>query len=53
MRIPFGSNPAPLTCSRCMGIGRIETRKATMGKGWTIHGSKCPNCRGKGTLKRR
>ena len=49
----FGSNPATLDCGRCGGLGRIESRKATVGKGWTIHGIKCPNCRGKGTLRRR
>lgn len=49
----FFSNPAPLVCGNCRGLGRIETRKATVGKGWTVHGTKCRNCRGKGTLKRR
>lgn len=49
----FGSKPAPLTCGKCMGVGRIEARKATMGKGWEVRGITCPNCRGKGKLKRR
>lgn len=49
----FSPRPAALTCSRCMGLGRIETRKAVVGKGWTVSAPRCPNCRGAGTLKRR
>lgn len=53
MSIPGFNRPAALRCSRCLGAGLIEARTAELGKGWRVVSITCPNCRGKGTLRRR